>query len=273
MKGVRADLRLVELGLCESREKARAVIMAGRAFLGETRVEKPGENVPEDCKIELRGEENPFVSRGGLKLEKAVSKYGIPIAGAVCADVGASTGGFTDCMLRHGAAKVYAIDVGYGQLDWKLRSDLRVAVMERTNARFMEPTWFSEPLDFASMDVSFISIRLILPGIYDCLREGAKSVVLVKPQFEAGKGMVGKNGVVRDPALHLKVLSDAVQFASSLGFEVEAMDFSPIRGPKGNIEFLLLLRKPGADESIAALDAEVQAQRVVREAHDAHNGA
>ncbi|HOG00356.1 MAG: 16S/23S rRNA (cytidine-2'-O)-methyltransferase TlyA [Firmicutes bacterium ADurb.Bin248] len=273
MKGVRADLRLVELGLCESREKARAVIMSGRAYLGETRVEKPGQNVPEDCLIELRGEENPFVSRGGLKLEKALSKYGVDLAGAVCADVGASTGGFTDCMLRRGAAKVYAIDVGYGQLDWKLRSDPRVAVMERTNARFMEPAWFAGPLDFASTDVSFISVRLILPGIYACLREGAQSVVLVKPQFEAGKGKVGKNGVVRDPALHVQVLCDAARFADSLGFASEAMDYSPIRGPKGNIEFLLLLRKSGAIDPDAAADIEARARRVVCEAHEAHNGA
>ncbi|HWQ58634.1 MAG TPA: TlyA family RNA methyltransferase, partial [Clostridia bacterium] len=270
MKGVRADVRLVELGLCESREKARAVIMSGNAYLGETRVDKPGDNVPEGCRLELRGAENPFVSRGGLKLEKAIEKYGIGLSGAIAADVGASTGGFTDCMLRHGAAKVYAIDVGYGQLDWKLRSDARVVVMERTNARFMEPAWFAQALDFASMDVSFISIRLILPGIRACLREGAKSVVLVKPQFEAGKGKVGKNGVVRDPALHREVLVGAARFAAETGFALEGMDYSPITGPKGNIEFLLILKKSEDGEGIAGESIEAEAARVVREAHEAH---
>jgi 23S rRNA (cytidine1920-2'-O)/16S rRNA (cytidine1409-2'-O)-methyltransferase len=270
MKGVRADMRLVELGLCESREKARAVIMSGNAFCGDVRVEKPGENVPEDCIIELRGAQNPFVSRGGLKLEKAVTKYGISLEGVTAMDVGASTGGFTDCMLRHGAAKVYAIDVGYGQLDWKLRTDERVIVMERTNARFMEPSWFAEKPDFASMDVSFISIRLILPGIYACLSEGARSVVLVKPQFEAGKGKVGKNGVVRDPAIHVQVLSDAARFAQQTDFMIEAMDFSPITGPKGNIEFLLILQKRADGRLMDDREVALAVSRTVDEAHTAH---
>ncbi len=244
MKGVRADVRLVELKLCESREKARALIMSGSAYLtGGARIEKPGENVPEDAMIELRGPEHAFVSRGGLKLKKAVEKYEMDLQGVVAADIGASTGGFTDCMLQCGAAKVYAIDVGYGQLDWKLRNDPRVAVRERTNARFIEPAWFGEALDFATMDVSFISIRLILPGICACLGPGARAVVLVKPQFEAGKGKVGKNGVVRDAAVHREVLAGAARFASGVGFTVEGMDFSPITGPKGNIEFLLVLQK------------------------------
>ncbi len=273
MKGVRADLRLVELGLCDSREKARAVIMEGRAFLDGRRVEKPGEAVPEGSVLTVRGAENPFVSRGGLKLEKAVVKYGISLEGVVALDVGASTGGFTDCMLKYGAAKVYAIDVGYGQLDWKLRSDARVVAMERTNARFIEPSWFSETIGFASMDVSFISIRLILPGIRACLKEGARCVALVKPQFEAGRGKVGKNGVVRDAATHEQVLGDAAAFAREAGFAVEAMDFSPITGPKGNIEFLLLLRKNEDGDDKYGLEIECEAARVVREAHAAHNHA
>lgn len=272
MKGVRADVRLVELKLCESREKARALIMSGSAYLtGGARIEKPGENVPEGALIELRCPEHAFVSRGGLKLEKAVEKYGINLRGAVAADVGASTGGFTDCMLQRGAAKVYAIDVGYGQLDWKLRNDPRVVVMERTNARFIEPKWFGETLDFATMDVSFISIRLILPGVHACLGEGARAVFLVKPQFEAGRGKVGKNGVVRDAAVHREVLAEAARFAAGAGFAVEGMDFSPITGPKGNIEFLLVLKKRTAQERETPFDFDGEAERVVGEAHAAHN--
>lgn len=273
MKGKRADIRLVELGLCESREKARALIMGGHAFLENARIEKPGESVPEDCVMEIRAPQNPFVSRGGLKLEKAISKYEILLEGKTALDVGASTGGFTDCMLRHGAAKVYAIDVGYGQLDWKLRNDARVVVMERTNARFMEPGWFNEEIDFASMDVSFISIRLILPGICACLHEGAQAVILVKPQFEAGRGMVGKNGVVRDAAVHERVLADAAQFAHQTGFEVEHLDFSPVTGPKGNLEFLLILRKQTNENIAQARDFAAEAAGVVREAHILHLNA
>ena len=198
MSGVRADVRLVELGLAPSREKARTLIMAGEVFIDTLRIDKPGAAVPEDALLTVKEQAIPFVSRGGLKLDKAVRKYGLDFTDMVTMDVGASTGGFTDCMLQNGAKKVYAIDVGYGQLDWKLRNDPRVVVMERTNARNMEPDWFTEAPDFASMDVSFISVKLILPGIYKSLREGAQAVILVKPQFEAGRGRVGKNGVVRD---------------------------------------------------------------------------
>lgn len=271
MKGVRADVRLVELGLSESREKARALIMGGSVYLGEARVEKPGQTVAPDSALEVRGAENPFVSRGGLKLEKAITKYGLTLTDATAADIGASTGGFTDCMLRHGAKKVYAIDVGYGQLDWRLRSDPRVAVMERTNARFIEPSWFSEALDFASMDVSFISIRLIMPGLYACLKEGGRAVALVKPQFEAGRGKVGKNGVVRDPKTHAEVLGDAARFALEVGFAIEAMDFSPITGPKGNIEFLLVLQKSLTRQEKEWSELNTEALRVVSEAHAAHD--
>ncbi len=243
MKGTRADVRLVELGLAESRERARSLIMGGMVFLQEVRVEKAGDNVPEGCCLTVKANPNPFVSRGGLKLQKAVDKYGIALHEVVAMDVVASTGGFTDCMLQHGARRVYSIDVGYGQLDWRLRNDPRVTVMERTNARFMEPAWFEEKPGFASMDVSFISIRLILPGVYACLREGAEAVILIKPQFEAGRGKVGKNGVVREEQVHREVLLGALTFARQCGFHLMHADYSPITGPKGNIEFLMVLKK------------------------------
>ena len=268
MKGTRADVRLVELNLCQSRERARSLIMSGAVYLNDARIDKAGDPVPEDCVLTVREDPNPFVSRGGLKLEKAVIKYDISLDNAVAIDVGASTGGFTDCMLMHGAKKVYSIDVGYGQLDWKLRNDERVRVMERTNARFMQPDWFDEQIDFASMDVSFISIRLILPSIYACLKDGGRAVVLVKPQFEAGKGKVGKNGVVRDEAVHKEVLLGAMLFAQSMGFKLEHVDYSPIKGPKGNIEFLLILsRRCGEHERISDEEATNIVNNTVAEAH------
>ncbi len=268
MKGTRADVRLVELGLCQSREKARSLIMSGAVYINEVRVEKAGDNVPEDCVLTVRENPNPFVSRGGLKLQKAVDKYNIELNGLVAMDVGASTGGFTDCMLQHGARKVYSIDVGYGQLDWRLRNDERVKVMERTNARNMEPDWFDETVEFASMDVSFISIKLILPAIYNCLKHNSQSVILVKPQFEAGKGKVGKNGVVREESTHKEVLLSCMLFAQSLGFEIEHVDYSPITGPKGNIEFLMVLRKRGDETNMIMQDQAAEiAQNVVATAH------
>ena len=268
MKGTRADVRLVELNLCQSRERARSIIMSGAVYLNDARIDKAGDPVPEDCVLTVREDPNPFVSRGGLKLEKAVTKYDISLDNAVAIDVGASTGGFTDCMLMHGAKKVYSIDVGYGQLDWKLRNDERVRVMERTNARFMQPDWFDEQIDFASMDVSFISIRLILPSIYACLKDGGRAVVLVKPQFEAGKGKVGKNGVVRDEAVHKEVLLGAMLFAQSMGFKLEHVDYSPIKGPKGNIEFLLIVSKRcGEHERISDEEATNIVNNTVAEAH------
>jgi len=264
LKGKRADIRIVELGLAESREKARSMIMSGTVLWGTKRIDKPGTPVPEDAELTVKGGVLPFVSRGGLKLAKAVDKYAISLEGLVCVDIGASTGGFTDCMLQHGAGKVYAIDVGYGQLDWKLRNDPRVVVMERTNARNMESAWFSEVPQFACTDVSFISIRLILPGMYAVLQENALAVVLVKPQFEAGREKVGKNGVVRDASTHEEVLLGAVNFAMSLGFSVEEIDFSPITGPKGNIEFLMLLKKTGESRE---LDLSEKVRIVVENAH------
>lgn len=244
-KKARLDVLLTERGLCESRQKAQATIMAGLVFVDGQRSDKPGTPVAEDANVEVRGHALRYVSRGGLKLEKAMQTFPITLEGKVCADIGASTGGFTDCMLQNGAAKVYAVDVGYGQLDWKLRNDPRVVVMERTNARNMEPDWFTEAPDFVSMDVSFISVKLILPGIYKSLREGAQAVILVKPQFEAGRGRVGKNGVVRDKDTHRQVVEDTARFALDTGFSIRQIDYSPITGPKGNIEFLLLLEKSG----------------------------
>lgn len=267
MKGPRADIRLVELGLAESREKARSLILAGVVFADGQRVEKAGQNLGPEQAVILKENPIPFVSRGGLKLYKALRTFGISLEGAVAADVGASTGGFTDCMLQNGASYVYAIDVGYGQLDWRLRSDERVCVLERTNARSMEPGWFRQPLDFAGMDVSFISIRLILPALHACLREGALAVSLVKPQFEAGRDKVGKNGVVRDPAVHSAVLANAARFAMEAGFGVKALDFSPITGPKGNIEFLLILQK-GTETPMGWDEVGTRIQHVVAEAHE-----
>ena len=253
----------MELGLAPSREKARTLIMAGEVFIDTLRIDKPGAAVPEDALLTVKEQAIPFVSRGGLKLDKAVRKYGLDFTDMVTMDVGASTGGFTDCMLQNGAKKVYAIDVGYGQLDWKLRNDPRVVVMERTNARNMEPDWFTEAPDFASMDVSFISVKLILPGIYKSLREGAQAVILVKPQFEAGREKVGKNGVVRDPATHCEVLHNAMGYAAANGFAVRGLDFSPVKGPEGNIEYLMFVQK---SEQPGVLDDSV-AEQVVAASH------
>lgn len=242
----RADLILTELGLCPSRERAKALIMEGVVYFGEVKVLKPSDTFADDAVLLVRENPIPFVSRGGLKLDKAVRKYAISLEDAVCLDVGASTGGFTDCMLQNGARKVYSVDVGYGQLDWRLRNDPRVVCMERRNARNMEPDWFEDEISFASCDVSFISIKLILPRIFDCLKEGGEAVVLVKPQFEAGRSKVGKNGVVRDPAVHKEVLVSSARFAEDCGFTILALDHSPITGPKGNIEYLMYLAKRDA---------------------------
>ena len=241
----RLDVLTTEKGLFDSREKAKTSIMAGLVLVDGQVIDKPGTSVDEESEISLKEVLCPYVSRGGLKLEKALDTWNFSLQGAKAVDIGASTGGFTDCMLQRGASRVYCIDVGYGQLDWKLRNDPRVVVMERTNARNMEPDWFTEAPDFASMDVSFISVKLILPGIYKSLREGAQAVILVKPQFEAGRGRVGKNGVVRDKDTHRQVVEDTARFALDTGFSIRQIDYSPITGPKGNIEFLLLLEKSG----------------------------
>ena len=234
----RLDVAVTELGLAESRQKAQAVIMAGQVYVNGQKVDKAGAPVSPEDKIEVRGKTLRYVSRGGLKLEKAMACWPISLEKAVCADIGASTGGFTDCMLQNGAAKVYAVDVGYNQLDWRLRTHPQVVCMERTNARYLTAEQIPEPLDFFSVDVSFISLNLILPALRPLMREDGQAVCLVKPQFEAGKEKVGKKGVVRDPLVHLEVLENFLGHAANAGFCVKDITFSPIKGPEGNIEYL-----------------------------------
>ena len=241
-KKIRLDVLVTERGLCESRQKAQATIMAGLVFVDGQRSDKPGTPVAEDASVEVRGHALRYVSRGGLKLEKAMQTFPITLEGKVCADIGASTGGFTDCMLQNGAQKVYAVDVGYGQLDWKLRGDPRVVCMERTNARYLTHEQIPQELDFASVDVSFISLGLILPALDGLLSPEGEAVCLVKPQFEAGREKVGKKGVVRDPAVHLEVLEAFLRHAKENHFTVLGITYSPIRGPEGNIEYLGYLR-------------------------------
>lgn len=234
----RLDVLLVERGLQETRQKAQATIMSGLVYVNNQKVDKAGTAVANDAEIEVRGNALRYVSRGGLKLEKAMNTFGLTLDGFLCADIGASTGGFTDCMLQNGAQKVYAVDVGYGQLDWKLRNDERVVCMERTNARYLGHQQIPDELDFASIDVSFISLKLILPAVRGILKPGGHVACLVKPQFEAGREKVGKKGVVRDPAVHLEVLEHFLQHAKESGFTVLDITYSPIRGPEGNIEYL-----------------------------------
>ena len=241
----RLDLRLVQLGLVTGRDKAKAVIMAGTVYVNGQKADKAGFEVSEEDKIELRGETLRYVSRGGLKLEKAMESCPITIDGTVCMDIGASTGGFTDCMLQNGAKKVYAIDVGYGQLAWKLRTDDRVINLERTNFRHVTNEQVPDPVDFASVDVSFISLTLILPPALPLLAEGGQMVCLIKPQFEAGKGLVGKKGVVKDPQIHKDVIVKVIDFAHQNGFSVLGLTYSPVKGPEGNIEYLVHLQKSG----------------------------
>ena len=255
----RADVWLVTRGLTESREKAQALIMAGQVYVGEKKIVKSSELLPEDALIQIRGSQDHFASRGGHKLEKAITAFQADVQGVVAMDIGAATGGFTDVLLRHGAAHVYAIDVGYGQLDWKLRNDPRVTVMERTNARTLTEEQFPLKPNLTVMDVSFISIRLILPTAARIMGEEGRFLTLIKPQFEAGKGQVGKNGVVREKEIHRRVLTEICLFAPSFGWHVEGLTFSPIKGPAGNIEFLADIR-PGAgnapaQEQICALVA------------------
>ena len=249
MKGKRLDQRLFELGLAESREKAKATIMSGIVYVNGQKSDKPGTQVSDDAEIVVRGNACPYVSRGGFKLAKALEVFPVEPAGKVCIDCGASTGGFTDVLLKNGAAKVYAVDVGYGQLAWSLRSDERVVVLERTNARYLSHNEIPDVLDFASIDVSFISLKLILPALRQLMSEDGEVVALIKPQFEAGREKVGKKGVVRDPAVHLEVLEHFTQHAAEAGFTVKGIDFSPIRGPEGNIEYLGYMQaKPGEPE-------------------------
>ena len=255
----RLDVLLTERGLLDSRQKAQATIMSGIVFVNGQRVDKVGTAVSNDALIEIRGTTLPYVSRGGLKLEKAMQTFPLTLTGKICADIGASTGGFTDCMLQNGAKKVYAVDVGYGQLDWKLRNDVRVVCMERTNARYLTHEEIPEDLDFASVDVSFISLKLIFPALYGLLREGGEIACLIKPQFEAGREKVGKKGVVRDPAVHLEVLEHFLIHAKENHFTVLGITYSPIRGPEGNIEYLGFLRKSEEPDAAVDLQAIVEA--------------
>ena len=259
MKGKRLDQRLFELGLAESREKAKATIMSGIVYVNGQKSDKPGTQVSDDAEIVVRGNACPYVSRGGFKLAKALEVFPVEPAGKVCIDCGASTGGFTDVLLKNGAAKVYAVDVGYGQLAWQLRQDSRVVVMERTNARALTPDMFPESMDLGVMDVSFISIRLILPALHGLLKPGGEVVCLIKPQFEAGKADVGKKGVVRDKVVHERVLREMCEFFPTAGYTLLGLDYSPIRGPEGNIEYLAYLKADGGDSIAPDITALVAA--------------
>lgn len=239
----RLDVLLVKRGLAVSREKAKAVIMAGIVYVENQKEDKAGSMFPDTVKIEVRGNTLKYVSRGGLKLEKAMTHFGVTLDKKVCMDVGASTGGFTDCMLQNGAVKVYAIDVGHGQLDWKLRNDERVVCMEKTNIRYVVPEDLQEPADFSSIDVSFISLTKVLLPVYHLLKDDGEVVCLIKPQFEAGREKVGKKGVVRDSAVHEEVIDKVIAYAKSIGYAVRHLEFSPIKGPEGNIEYLLHIQK------------------------------
>ncbi len=259
----RLDILLVERGLAETRSKAQAIIMSGEVYAGGQKADKPGMSYPSDVELEVRGSACPYVSRGGLKLEKALRDFGVAVNGFVCSDSGASTGGFTDCLLQAGAAKVYAIDVGYGQLAWKLRQDPRVVCMERTNIRYVTPEDIGEPLDLSVVDVSFISLSIVLPAVVRLLKPEGQVLSLIKPQFEAGREKVGKKGVVRDPAVHREVLEKFVALAEGLGLTIRALTYSPVKGPEGNIEFLAHLTKAPGPGGVPELNA------LVEEAHGA----
>ena len=240
---IRLDTAVFEAGLADSREKAKAMIMEGIVFVNNQKEDKPGTQIRSDSKIEVRGEKLPFASRGGLKLDKAVKVFGIELKDKICMDVGASHGGFTDCMLQNGAKKVYSVDVGYGQLVWKLRNDPRVINMERTNIRYVTPAQIEDKLDFASVDVSFISLSLVVPVVRQLLKDGGEIMCLIKPQFEAGKGKVGKKGVVREPEIHREVIEKIIDLMYQNKFRIIGLDYSPIKGPEGNIEYLIYAAK------------------------------
>ena len=266
-KKERLDVLLVERGLAETREKAKRAVMAGLVFSNESRMDKPGEKVNADIPLTLKGKVMPYVSRGGLKLEKALKVFDLEIEGKILLDIGSSTGGFTDCALQNGAKMSYALDVGYNQLAWKLRQDERVVVMERTNFRYVTPADLSAGMpDFASIDVSFISLKLILPVLKTLLVPGSDTVALVKPQFEAGREQVGKKGIVRDHKIHEAVLDKIIEFALGLGYDVKDVSYSPITGGDGNIEFLLHLYWSGSEEEGENL-LKAQTDEVVKEAH------
>lgn len=258
----RLDVLLVNRGLAASREKAKAIIMSGIVFVDGEREDKAGSTFDEQASVEVRGTTLNYVSRGGLKLEKAMQHFDIALEGKVCMDVGASTGGFTDCMLQNGAVKVYAVDVGHGQLDWKLRNDDRVVCMEKTNIRYLTPDRIEEPAAFASIDVSFISLTKVLAPVKELLTDQGEVVCLIKPQFEAGRENVGKKGVVRDKAVHREVIEMVMEYAASIGFLLCNLEFSPIKGPEGNIEYLLHLSK-----DLSRTAGGIEAGRVVEESH------
>lgn len=269
MAKTRLDVKLVELGLAESRQKAQAFVAAGQVYVNGKKTEKAGAGTADDAVIELKGELLRYVSRGGLKLEKALSCWPIRLNGCVCADIGASTGGFTDCMLQNGAEKVFAVDVGSGQLDRRLREDPRVVCMEQVNARYLTAEQIPQPLDFFSVDVSFISLDLILPALRPLIKEGGEAICLVKPQFEAGRDRIGKRGVVRDPQVHLDVLKQFFVHAERAGFSVKDITFSPIKGPEGNIEYLGYLQAADGPRYQGDLSALVaQSHSIWKEEHE-----
>lgn len=258
MKKVRLDQLVFDLGLTESRERAKTTIMSGHVFVNGQRADKPGMSVAPDAKVEIHGDALPFVSRGGYKLDKALKVFPVDPAGKTCVDCGASTGGFTDVLLQHGAAKVYSVDVGYGQLAWKLRNDDRVINLERTNLRYVTDEQIPELMDIAVMDVSFISIKLVLPAVQRLLKDDADVICLIKPQFEAGREEVGKKGVVRDIKVHEEVVHGILDFAPTIGLSVQGLDFSPIKGPEGNIEYICYMKNsdiPPADIDVEAVVA------------------
>ncbi|WP_455104389.1 TlyA family RNA methyltransferase [Peptostreptococcus sp.] len=263
----RIDVLLVDMGFFPSREQARRTIMTGNVFVDNQRVDKPGTMVKDDVDILVKGKPLAYVSRGGLKLEKAMKNFDLSLEGKVCMDIGASTGGFTDCMLQNGAIKVYSVDVGYGQLAWKLRQDERVVCMERQNIRFLELDALDERPDFASIDVSFISLKLVLPKAWELLNDGGRVVALIKPQFEAGREKVGKKGVVREKSTHIEVIEMVSRLAIKEGFKILDLDFSPIKGPEGNIEYLIYLEK--IDNKIEIKD-EVEEARLLEDYESYH---
>ncbi len=261
----RLDILLVEHGIASSREKAKSMIMSGDVYVDGVREDKAGSSFPDTAQIEYNGEKLRYVSRGGLKLEKAVAVFGLKLDGRICMDIGASTGGFTDCMLQNGAAKVYSIDVGYGQLAWSLRNDERVVCMEKTNFRYLTRDDISDTPEFASVDVSFISLSKILPAAAGILSEDGEMVCLIKPQFEAGRELVGKKGVVREPSVHEDVIRSCLKFAEDNSFHILGLDFSPIKGPEGNIEYLMHIKKGEAESNFAKY---IDVPAVVSKAHD-----
>ena len=265
MEKCRLDQMLVNKGMITSREKGKALIMTGKVYVNGIQIDKPGTSVTYENILEIRGDLLPYVSRGGLKLEKALVEYHIDLHNKIMIDVGASTGGFTDCALKNGASKVYAVDVGYGQLDWSLRQDSRVVVLERMNARFLTHENISENVDIITIDVAFISLKKILQPLYKLLNHNGYVIALIKPQFEAGREFVGKNGVIKDPAVHCKVISEIVDFSTSMNFILRGLTYSPIKGPKGNIEFLIWLQK---GNNLTENSFSVDIKELVNNAHN-----